>query len=138
MFFIKNNKKGIVALPAVLVLGGIMIEISIIIALSMNFLVNSNISIRLSSQALAAARGGVYDGLLRVSRDKNFSSIYTMVFEDQSVEVEVCSVCLAQPGYYRVSATATVLTKKKKMEAILSINILSGVTQLLSFKEVAI
>ncbi|TSC96263.1 MAG: hypothetical protein Athens071426_608 [Parcubacteria group bacterium Athens0714_26] len=136
----KNNKIGIAALPTILILGSIIIDVVIVMTLGMNLLVNSGYGVRLSNEALAAAKAGAQDGMLRVSRDKNFNSNYQLTVGSRTVDVVVCKDLpeCGGVGKYKISSTATALTKKKKIEVILVVDPITGVVQLQSLKEVAL
>lgn len=138
--FNKNNKLGIAALPTILILGSIIIDIAIVTAIGIIFLTRSGYGIRLSDEALAAAKAGVQDGILRLARDKNFSSTYQLDVGKRSAEVVICKDLpeCGGVGKHKVSATGTAFTKKRKIEAVVIIDSTNGVIRLESLKEIAL
>ncbi|MBI4991747.1 MAG: hypothetical protein HZB99_00825 [Candidatus Harrisonbacteria bacterium] len=132
---------GVAALPTVLLLGGLIMEIMIAATLSSYLLVSSEFGIRLGSRALFAARSGIQDALIRVVRDKNFtSSSYTLPVGNYSVEVSVCKdlpepICVGD-GKHKITAVGTAENRSRKLEAIVSVDSATGEARLQSLKEV--
>lgn len=145
MKFIFNQKtklnNGIAALPTLLILGGIVVNIAVIIALGVYLLVGSGLGNRLSSEALAAAKAGIQDGILRVAKDKNFFGSYELAVGQRSVSVEICKdsepPACAGLGKRKISAVGSALTRRRKMEAVMSVSSI-GEIRVESVKEVAL
>lgn len=137
-----KNKNGIIALPTILVMSSVIIDVAVIVTLGIIFLNNSDYGVRLSNEALAAAKAGVQDGLMKLARDKNFdaSTPYTLTVDDRTVSVTVCGGTEACGGAnnHKISAEATAFTKKKKVEAVVTVNAATGIIYLQSLKEVSI
>src|SRR6056297_719410 len=106
------NKEGQIALPFVLLVGGIIIEI-VLAGSFISFFVNASaLGERLSVRALSAANTGVYDAVMKISRNKEFGSggvSYEISVGDDSVLVDVSrSSDDAQDIYvYNVESVAT-------------------------------
>ena len=60
------------ALPTVLLIGGVIIEIAIAGVFIVYFLGQSSFGVKWSAEALAAGRTGVYDAVLKIIREKIF------------------------------------------------------------------
>src|SRR3989344_7243795 len=119
---LKSEEKGIAALPTLLILGGIVVNMAVAIILGVYLLIGSGLGNKLSSEALAAAKAGIQDGILKVARDKNFSGSYEFNVGSRSVLVEVCKnldppACVGQERS-RISAIGSALTKRRKVEAV--------------------
>lgn len=65
---------GVVFLPTVLMMSGLIIVIAATLSLVVYLLVGGVYGVRLGAEALAAARAGVADGVLRLLRDNLFTS----------------------------------------------------------------
>ncbi len=123
----RAGQQGIAALPTMLVLGGLIVNIIIAITLGMYLLINSRFGNKLSAEALAAAKAGISDGILRVSRNKNFttnSNGYTVTVGARSVNVVVCKDLpeCGGVGHSKVTAIGLALNKKRKVETVLSVS----------------
>src|SRR3989344_639448 len=123
---LKSEEKGIAALPTLLILGGIVVNMAVAIILGVYLLIGSGLGNKLSSEALAAAKAGIQDGILKIARDKNFSGSYEFVVGQRNVSIEICKDldppdCVGQ-GRRKISAIGSALTKRRKIEAVLSVS----------------
>ncbi len=145
----KTTKKGAATLPAVLLIGGLVIEISIAGAFIAYFLSQSGFGIKLSAEALSAAKSGIQDAKMRVVRDKNFIpslNPYTLTNGNGSVQITVCknlktvsSPCdTAMENKFEITALGMALTKRRQVRTILFIDSLTGEVKTESENEVAI
>jgi len=133
-----NQKKGIALLPAVLMIGIIVVELGIALAFVIYLSNLSSYGARLSQEALYAARAGLNDAILRTVRDKDFptvGSVYNITIDRASVEITINK---NQPNTSQntIIAVATVLTRKKSMQAVISINSITGEVSTVSFDEI--
>lgn len=123
-------------LPTVLIIGIVTMEVGLALSFIIYLANSSSYGSRLAQEALFAARAGINDGILRVIRDKSFSSPgYQMTVGRASVEVKVEK---DQPttGQDRITATATVFLRQKKFQAIISVDSNTGEVSLISFEEI--
>ena len=130
--------KGIAALPTLLVLGGVIVNIVIVLTTGVYLLGTSGLGAKLSSEALAAAYAGVQDGLIRLARDNNtFPASYQFPVSTASANVQMCGELpeCGGAGKRKVSAVGTALTRSRKLEAIVSVSMF-GEVKLESLKEV--
>ena len=140
---IKNNQKGIAALPTLLVVGGIITAISISLTASIYFYINSTSGANLSLKALSAAKSGAYDGLMRVVRDKSIASVpyeYNLSVGNQSAAVVICrdSEDCGGSGKLKITSVGSAFTRRKQIEAIVSVDSITSLTKLESMLEVAL
>jgi len=144
-----KEKKASITLPVVLLIGGLIMEIAIAGAFLAYFLGQSGFGLKLSAEALAAARSGVEDARLKIVRDKNFTASpnpYTMAVGSRSAEVTVCknfrtvsSACdTVMSGKYEVTSLGSAMSKRRQLKAILYIDSTTGEVQLESLNEVAL
>lgn len=136
-----NRQKGVAALPTLLLVGGIIASISIALTTSVYLYINSTYGANLALRALSVAKSGIYDGMLKVARDKSItSSSYTLPVGNYSAAVIICrdtSEC-GGSGRFKISSTASALTRTKKMEAQVSVDANTGLMKLEFMKEVAL
>jgi len=136
-----NDKKAAVTLPVILLVGGLIAEISIAGAFIAYFLNQSGFGIKLSEEALAAARAGIQDATIRIVRDKNFNpspNPYTLTIGNRSAEVTVCKDTCAGTDKFQVDSLGIAFNKRRQVRAIIHVNNLTGEVKLESEREVAI
>jgi len=132
------QQKGIALLPAVLMIGTIMIELGLALTFVIYLSNLSSYGVRLSQEALYAARTGVNDAILRTVRDKNFPSgysVYTITIGRANVEVTV-NKNIPSTNQNTIKAVATVLTRKNHGSGIISIDSNNGEVAIVSFGEI--
>jgi len=126
------------ALPAVLLIGGVIVEIAIAGVLVAFILSSSGWGERLSSQALAAAKAGVEDAFIKITVDKDFSSAgYSFNVDSRTAEV----IVIKDPVGYatsmnKVISTGKALSRQRKLEAILIVRRDTGKVDLESIREI--
>lgn len=130
-------KNGQIALSFVLLVSGIIIEIVIAGSFVTFFLSNSGLGERLQSRAATAAYSGIWDALVKISRNRDFAS------SDQSYELTLGSDSTAVSAsrtfnsganayVYTVSSLGTAGTREKKIVATAIVNQVTGQVQLQS------
>src|SRR3989344_1706320 len=84
-------RAGIAALPIMLFIGAIVIEIAIVGAFLAYLSANSNLSARASGEALITAKAGIEDATLALIKDKDFSDTdgYTVTVNGKNANVTV-------------------------------------------------
>ncbi len=138
MKLINNKKRGIALLPAVLMIGIIVVELGIALAFVIYLSNLSSYGVRLSQEALHAAQAGANDAILRTIKDKDFptvGSVYTITIGRASIQITV-SKNQPDTGQNTITAVATVLTRQKSIQAIISINSITGEVSVVSFEEI--
>jgi hypothetical protein len=153
MFRSLENKfkaaNGVATLPVILLIGGVIVEIGIASAFIAYFLNQSGFGVKLSAEALAAARAGIQDAKMRIVRDKNFvpgSNPYSLTVGNNSVQITVCkdlktvsNPCdTAMSGKFEITSLGSAFTKRRQIRAILSVNGTTGEIKLESEKEIAL
>lgn len=133
-----KNERGIAALPAVLMIGGIIMQLAIVGLLLAYLYSSSSYGNRLATEALNAARAGAQDAITRVIRDKTFSTTsYTLTTNGRDATVVVTRDS-PTTGQDTITATVVALTHQKKIQAIIAVSTTTGQVEVLSFGEVSI
>jgi len=120
----KNDKRGIASLGATLILGAIVIEIGLAIAILAYLLNFSNLGIRLSAEALSAARSGVDDAFMRIIRDDYTNNVsYNFGVGAAGATVVICKGgtgdCMSLDDRKKeIRSTGAVLGRTRKLIAI--------------------
>jgi len=92
------------------------------------------------------AKSGAYDGLMRVVRNKAVSNMpaedrsYVLSVGDQNASVVICGdtpECGGE-GKIKISSVGSVFTRMKKVEAVVSVDAITGLVKLESMLEVAL
>src|SRR3989344_3364578 len=141
-------RNGIVSLGAVLILGSVVVGIALSVALISYILNSTNLAIKLSAEALAAAQAGVNEGIMRILRNDYPSSPTFSPFlpGGASATVRICkdltggtsvSGCGATPasGRYEIISEGASLLKKRLGVAVLDVNPISRSLTVSSFAE---
>jgi len=137
----RSRVRGAATLPVVLLVGGLIVEIGIAGAFIAYFLSQSGFGVKLSEEALAAARAGAQDALIRIVRDKNFNpspNPYTLTIGNRSAQVTVCKDTCAGTDKFQVDSLGIAFNKRRQVRAIIHVNNLTGEVKLESEREVAI
>jgi hypothetical protein len=132
-------KKGQAALPATLLICGIITEIAIAGTLIAFVLSSSGWGERLSSQALAAAKAGVEDAFMRITIDKNFSASggYSFSVGSRTVQVIVNKDPVGYSvGTDQIISLGTALSRQRRLEAIVAVDSVTGQVSLRSTREI--
>jgi hypothetical protein len=141
-------EKGAATLSVVLLLAGVMMELTIAGVIISMLISNTVFSSRLSSEALAVARGGAQDAVLKIVRDKDFISTEYFIPTGCAlngltpcsrivVEKDISSTCSQSisAGQDCIISTGTSFTRNKKIEAIVGVDSFSGKVNVLSLEE---
>ncbi len=133
-----EKQKGIVALSVTLLLSAVIVEIAAIGAIIAYTLTNANYAARLTSEAGSAARAGLADALMKIARDKNWSSVapYSLSVGGGSVDVTVLKDS-PSIGKREVTATGKAFTRRQKIRAVVDVNDVTGEARLVEALEVA-
>jgi hypothetical protein len=134
-------------LPVILLIGGLVVEIGIAGAFIAYFLSQSGFGIKLSEEALAAARAGIQDATMRIIRSKSsVPNSYTLTIGNRSAQITICkdkktvsSACDTEmTGKYEITSLGAALTKRRQIRTILRVDSYTGEVKLESEREIAI
>ena len=149
---VKTQRSKVMAaatLPVVLLVGGLVVEIAIAGAFIAYFLSQSGFGVKLSAEALAAAKAGIQDAKMRIVRNKNFipsPNPYTLTIGNNSAQITVCkelktvsTACdTAMAGKFEITSLGTAFTKRRQVQAILYVASTTAEVKLESEKEIAL
>jgi hypothetical protein len=136
ILFSRKARKGVAALITVLSLGGLIMTISMGMAI-ISYWANQNIkSIRDSNKAFYAAYSGLQDTLIKLERNKDFpsGSFNLSFYNTNDVSVSLTN----SSGQATVNATSTVGTVNKKLQAVINVDTTTGLVTPTSTVEVSI
>lgn len=135
-------KKGVVVLPTVLMLGGVIVVIALSGALLMYLLTSGTYGRRLSAHALAAARGGIQDGMIRVVRNSAFtaSTPYEILIGPYKATVTVTTIVSGSPELLtkEIISQGSARSRHRRLRAVVEINTSNGAAKTMSVEEQAI
>ncbi len=134
----KIKNKGLAFLPTILIIGIIITELGIALSFVVYLSNFSAYSFRLSQEAFFAARTGVNDAILRVSRDKTFPlgfSDYNMSLgrAEISITIEKNTPAVNQD---RITSIGSVLNRQRRIRAIIAIDSETDKVSLISLNEI--
>ncbi|MBI1961040.1 MAG: hypothetical protein HYS43_02080 [Candidatus Liptonbacteria bacterium] len=133
----RARNSGIAAIPTVIIFGGIIAEIAIATTfLSLTF-TNTALGQRLSAEAFAAAQSGAEDAILRLVRDRNYQNIsgYTLSVGQATVTVTITQGSPAA-NQATIRSTGSSFRRRRVVQAIVTIDDVTGVVSLVSLKEI--
>ena len=135
-------RKGIAALPLVLMIGGLITEVTVALMVSNFLLIQSETGLRASSEAFLAAQAGYQDAFMRIIRNKEYSGSYTLTFPNSTVDVTVCSdapdpACVGL-NKDRITVLGKSQNRNRNFQAILNVSQITGEATLSSISELAL
>lgn len=139
-----RKRNGIVSLPTILMVSGIIAEIALTGVILAFLFSSSGLGGRLATESLAAARAGIEDGIYRVITN-NYTNYYTITVGENNRLVEVTiekdpvdlGVCNVSWGCrFRIRSIGHAFLSNSKMEVILGVDPLSREIRIQSLKEI--
>ncbi|KKU94148.1 MAG: hypothetical protein UY26_C0003G0299 [Candidatus Jorgensenbacteria bacterium GW2011_GWA1_48_13] len=129
--------RGQVALPFILLISGIIIEITIAGSFITYFLSTSGLGERLSLRASTAAQSGLRDAMIRITRDKDFAASaqnYNLDVGNDAAAISVSRTVDSTLGIYiyTITSTGTASSRQRKLVATIIVNQRNGYIQLQS------
>jgi uncharacterized protein (UPF0333 family) len=134
-------KRGQIALPYVLLISGVIIEIAIAGALVVYFLSTSTRGEKLNARASAAAYSGIQDAMKRISKNKeNGTGKYCITIDADEVKIDVVQDTVTDPNnhIYTITATGEAADRVTEFSAVLAVAKTTGVLHVQSIEEQAI
>ncbi|TRZ64709.1 MAG: hypothetical protein D4Q79_00965 [Spirochaetia bacterium] len=136
-----KNQKAAVTLSMTLLVGGLIVELGIALAFISYYLAQGGFGLKLSEEAMAAARSGAQDAIMRIVRDANFNpspNPYTLAIGNSSAQITICKDTCAGTGKTQIDSLGSVLNKRRQIRVIVSIDSQTGKTELESEKEISL
>ncbi|MFA5099045.1 MAG: hypothetical protein WC461_02405 [Candidatus Paceibacterota bacterium] len=136
-----NKQKAAVTLSMTLLIGGLIVELGIALAFVSYYFMQGGFGLKISGEALTAARSGVEDATINIIRDSNFNpspNPYTITIGNGTAQITVCKDTCAGAGKFQVDSLGSVLTKRRQIRAIISVDSQTGEVKLESEKEVSL
>ncbi len=138
--------KGLVLLPAILMMSFVVLGIGLTGLLIVFTLNRSNYAIKLSTNALSVSQAGIYDANIKIIRNPNWSPVgcnSSLPLNDGnktyvlSVGSNNAYVCVEKAGNkYTVNSLGSVLTQKKQLKAKFDTDNITNQIRLESINEV--
>lgn len=114
-----------------LLIGSIVIEIAVAIAFLTYYFNTINLASRLAAEALETARAGIDDAIIKVVRDKDCPNVacpspyQLLTATGRTANVTICKdTCVS--GRTQILSAATVLNRRRTVEALLIVDALTG------------
>ncbi len=128
-----------IALPFILLVSGIIIEIVVAGSLTSYFASGSGLGMRLESQASAAASSGINDALMRLTKNKDFGATNPSYGVAVGSDAATVTFTLVNSYYtYTVTSLGTAGTRQKKAVATIIVASTTGAVALISLNEVPV
>ncbi len=131
----RNSKSGQISLPVILLIGGIVVEIGIIGASFSYLLISGGYGERLSAQAWVYSQSGLQDVFLKIARNKDYFASGPCNLDFGSSRNK-CGLTVTRDGSkVTIVSTGETALRKRKLEAVLSVDQFTGKTYLVSLLE---
>lgn len=138
--FSNNQEKAFGVLPVVLLIGGLVVEIGIAGLFMSYFLNSSGFGVKISEEALSAAKSGVDDAIIKIIRNKGDAILpypYSLSVDNNSVQVGVLKDS-PLVGKYEIISLGSAGLKRRKLEAVVNIDNDNGEVKVEFIREIAI
>ncbi len=131
-------RKGVVVIPTVLMLGGLLAVIALTGSMVVYLLTRSNYNLQLSSDAFLLAKTGTQDAVLRLIRDNNFnpSSGYDPTGDNKNQVVINVLLSNSDTLKKEIISTGCSLGRYRQLRSVVEINKNTGELKLLSTDEI--
>ncbi len=140
-------KKGFIALPLIILISGIVLEVALSLALISYYLVQISFGGKSSNEALSAAQTGIDDAVIRIVRNKDFSSSYTLSIDNiKKTDVVVCSNSKTttincdtyNSGKDEITSTGKFFNRNRRLRAFVNVDNEKGEISVESVTEIPI
>lgn len=159
--FLKKNikaenllrEKGAIALPTIILIGGIILEIALTLSLVSYLLLQSGAGSKFAAEALVIAQAGIDDSIVKIIRNNRLGYPspyqYTLTVDAiRKAEIIVCyglritnnncDVTKVNNNKTNVISLGRVFNKNRKIEAIIDVNPNTGEIKVESIEEITL
>lgn len=152
--------KGIIALPTVILIGGIILEIVLTLSLVSYLLLQSGAGSRFAAEALTASQAGIDDAVIKIIRNNNTGSIGDPTVYPYTVSVDPgglrqasiwickgfyinlldnsCNYGNSTPNQTTVVSLGKAFNKNRRLQAFISIDPVGGEVRIKSIQEITL
>lgn len=132
---ITEKNKGISALPTVLIISMVIIEVAVIGVILANIFNNTRFGERLAAEAYGAARSGAQDAILKVVRIKTCPDDFSLAVGLRTADV----TCTDNgSGIITIDSGGSAFLRNKSIRVVLEVDSDTGEVSIRSIKEVAL
>lgn len=140
-----NKKRGVSALPIILIVSGIIIEVFVAVVAVSSLFSNSTLSTQLSVEAIEAAESGAQDAIIRIIRLGECSpggagcypATYSLTVGGRDACINIIDDTLGD-GSIRVISRGAAFTRVRAIQVDLAINEDTQVLETQSFQEIEV
>ena len=134
-YLLPTAKEGQAALSFVFLIGVIVLSIGVAVAFLANSFLNSGYGYQSANRAMAVASAGAEDALIRLTRNKDFSSVsaYSVPVGNDSASVTINQNSPAA-GQAKIVSSATILFQQRKIQVVVSVDGTTGQISLVSWQ----
>ncbi len=139
MKWIRSNK-GIISLTTVLIVSTVIVETALV-GLSIAYLAGEEgFGLKESRHAIATARSGINDAILRIIDNKDYlSNSYTLSVDSYEADVTITRSSIdTRYARYDIASVGKTFGKRIKISGVLTVDEYSGEVTIQSFQETGI
>lgn len=124
---LSGNSSGQAALGTMFLMGGIVLFGAVTITILVSGFLSSTAGFESANRALSIASAGINDAMLRLNRDKDFSSVspYTLPIDSYSAAVTVTQAT-PSAGHVTVLSVASINNYRRELRAVLTVSTSTG------------
>jgi len=123
-------------LPLVIMIGLVIVELGVAMAFLVYLSNLSSYGTRLAQEALFGSRSGINDAILRVIRDKDWSSAGYNITVGRATVTIIVEKNVPNTNQDKITSTGTALIRQKKLQAVVSIDPNTATVSLVSLTEI--
>jgi hypothetical protein len=132
-----KKTRGQATLSLVFLVGGIILVMSVTLAVLVISFLNSGYGFQAANRSLAAAQAGIQDAQLKLVRDSSYAGTYSFTNGSSTTNVTVTQDS-PSPGQATVVADATFSGYKRKIQAVFFVNATSTEVDLISWTQLTL
>ncbi len=126
-------RNGQTAISFVFIIGTIMLSIGVAVAVIAISFLNSGYGFQFSNAALAVATAGAEDALMRLARNKDLASTYSVPIGNYSAGVTITQNSPSS-GQAKIISNATVFFQQRKIQVVVAVNSSTSEISVLSWQ----
>jgi len=141
-----TSERGVASLGAMLLFGAVIVEIALVTALLSYLLGTANLGGRLAAEALAAARAGVDDALIKIIRGTDSTGgTYPLTVGSATADIRICKDVIggtssgcgttSATGKREIIALGKTLARRRLMVAVVEVDLTTRLMKIESLIE---
>jgi len=145
-------RKGVIALPTIILIGGIILEIVLTLSLVSYLLLQSGAGSKFAAEALVYAQSGIDDAIIKIIRNSSFfgsgvtyqhtldidiiRKVSMVACRDFQITNDICDVTKPNSGKIQIISSGRSFTKNRRLQVFVNIDSNTGEVKVGSVQEI--